>query len=123
MGNKKLNHAICDKKKVRKFIFWFKLDSNPKLFIPFSDIKRVGCIEEVSWLSGTSLQVKYSRVRNKHSLTLTNLLTFFQGLRPYSGIHRAYFSNISIRYKWGNAYSFSQIFQGLRLFQTLEYPN
>ena len=30
---------------------------------------------------------KYSRVRNKHSRTLINFLTFFQGLRPYSGLH------------------------------------
>ena len=72
-----------------------------------------------------SWYTKYSRVRNKHSPTLINFLTFFQGLRPYSGLHRAYFS--SIRYKWGYAYSFCQIFQGLclfkglRLFQTLEY--
>ena len=79
------------------------------------------------------IQLKYcfdswsSRVRNKHRPTLINFLTFFQGLRPYSGLHRAYFSSINIRYKWGYAYSFRQIFQGLclfkglRLFQTLEY--
>ena len=48
----------------------------------------------------------YSRVQNKHSPTLISFLTFFQGLRPYSGLHRAYFSSISIRYKWGYAYSF-----------------
>ena len=59
--------------------------------------------------------------------TLINFMTFFQGLRPYSGLHRAFLSSISIRYKWGYAYSFCQIFQGLclfkgvRLFQTLEY--
>ena len=41
----------------------------------------------------------YSRVRNKHSPTLINFLTFFQGLRLYSGLHRAYFR--CIRYKWG----------------------
>ena len=29
-----------------------------------------------------------SRVRNKHSPTLINLLTFFQGLRSYSGLHK-----------------------------------
>ena len=58
---------------------------------------------------------------------LINFLTSFQGLRPYSGLHRAYSCSISIRYKWGYAYSFCQIFQklrlfkGLRLFQTLEY--
>ena len=44
---------------------------------------------------------KYSRLRNKHSPTLINFLTFFHRLRPYSGLHRAYFSNISIRYEWG----------------------
>ena len=70
---------------------------------------------------------KYSRVWNKHSPTLINFLTFFQGLLPYSGLHRAYFSSISIRYKMGYAYSVCQIFQGLclckglRLFQTLEH--
>ena len=31
--------------------------------------------------------VEYSRVRNKHSRTLINFLTFIQGLRPYSGLH------------------------------------
>ena len=46
-----------------------------------------------------------SRVRNKHSPTLINLLTFFQGLRSYSGLHRAYLGSIIIRYKWGYAYS------------------
>ena len=39
-------------------------------------------------------------------------LTFFQGLRPYSGLHRAYFSSISIKYKWGYAYSFLLNFPG-----------
>ena len=63
----------------------------------------------------------YSRVRNKHSPTLINFLTFFQGLLPYSRLHRANFSSISIRYNWGYAYSFCQNFQGLCLFQTLEY--
>ena len=68
----------------------------------------------------------YSRVRNKHSLMLINFLTFFQGLWPYSGLHRAYFISISIRYKCGYSYSFCQIFQelwlfkGLCLFRTLE---
>ena len=69
----------------------------------------------------------YSRVWNKHTPTLIKFLTFFQGLWPYSGLHRAYLSSISIRYKWGYAYSFCQIYQGIclfngvRLFQTLEY--
>ena len=65
--------------------------------------------------------MKYSRFLNKFTPTLINFLTFFQGLRFYSGLHRAHFSSISIRYKRGYAYSFCQIFQGLRLFQTLEY--
>ena len=30
---------------------------------------------------------QYSRVRNKCSPTIINFLTFFQGLRPYSGLH------------------------------------
>ena len=52
----------------------------------------------------------YSRVRNKHTPTLIIFLIFFQGLRPYSGLHRAYFRGICIRYKWGYACSFCQIF-------------
>ena len=60
---------------------------------------------------------EYSRVRNKRTPTLINFLTFFQGLRPYSGLHRAYLSSISIRYKQSYAYSFCQIFQRLRLFK------
>ena len=54
-------------------------------------------------------------------------MTFFLGLRSYSGLHRAYLSSKCTRYKWGCAYSFCQSFQGLRLFkglllfQTLEY--
>ena len=51
-----------------------------------------------------SALVGYSRFRNKHSPRLINFQNFFQGLRPYSGLYRAYFSSISIRYKWGNAY-------------------
>ena len=73
------------------------------------------------------MPLNYSRVRNKRSPTLINFLTFFQALRPYSGLRRSYHCSISIRHKWGYAYSFFQIFQGLclfkglRLFQTLEY--
>ena len=82
-----------------------------------------------NWLSPNNLLIggllflwckhNSSRVRNKHSPMLINFLTFFQGLRPYSGLHRAYFSSIRIMYKLGYAYSFCQIFQGLRLFKGL----
>ena len=47
-----------------------------------------------------SSQSFYSRVRNKHSPTLINFLTFFQGLRPYSRLHRAYL-NVFL---WWNRY-------------------
>ena len=73
------------------------------------------------WISETKHFGTCSRVWNKHSPTLINLLTFFQGRRPYSGVHRAYISSIGIRYKWSYAYSFWQIIQGLCLFKTLEY--
>ena len=33
------------------------------------------------------LEVYYSRVLNKRSPTIINYLSFFQGLRPYSGLH------------------------------------
>ena len=49
---------------------------------------------------------KGSRFRNKCTSTIINFLTLFQGLRPYSGLHRAYFSSLSIRYKWGYTYHF-----------------
>ena len=39
-----------------------------------------------------------SGINITHSPTLIIFLTFFQGLRPYSRLHRAFFSNISIRY-------------------------
>ena len=48
----------------------------------------VVCVCLVCWYGGYS----YSRVRNKHSPTLINFLTFFQGLRPYSGLNRGYLS-------------------------------
>ena len=54
----------------------------------------------------------YSRVRNKHTPTIIYFLAFFQGLWPYSRLHRAQLSSISIRYKWGYACSFCQIFRG-----------
>ena len=86
----------------------------------FASRLQLSCPKQTTLLDFTLFQKKYSWVRNKHSPTLINFLFFFQGLRPYSGLHRAYFSSISIRYKWGYAYSFCQIFQGLRLFQTLD---
>ena len=33
------------------------------------------------------IETCYSRVRNKRSPTIIIFLTFFQGLRPYSGLH------------------------------------
>ena len=67
--------------------------------------------------------VSYDTLESGINIALRLLIfwLFFQGLRPYSGLHRAYLSSISMRYKWGYAYFFCQIFQGLRLFQTLEY--
>ena len=50
-------------------------------------------------------------------LRLLYFLSFFSGLQPYSGLHRAYLSSIGMRYEWGYACSFCQIFQGLRLFK------
>ena len=38
----------------------------------------------ISWITKIII---YSRVRNKHSRTLINFLTFIQGLWPYSGLH------------------------------------
>ena len=46
----------------------------------------------------------YSRVRNKRTPMLINFLTFFQGLRPYSRLHRAYLNSMIIRYKGSYAY-------------------
>ena len=65
---------------------------------------------------GQILQIlsnNYSKVWNKRIPTLIDFLTFFQELWPYSRLDRAYLSIISMRYKWGYAYSFCQIFQGL----------
>ena len=45
-------------------------------------------VSEVGFCLGSGLfgscNSDYSRVQNKHSRTLINFLTFFQGLRPYS---------------------------------------
>ena len=38
-------------------------------------------------LTGLQFSATYSRVRIKRSPTIINFLTFFQGLRPYSGLH------------------------------------
>ena len=46
---------------------------------------------------------------------------FIDSIRPYSRLHKAYSRSRRYKYKWGCAYSFCQNFQGLRLFQTLEY--
>ena len=49
-------------------------------------------------------------------------LTFSRGYGLFLDfIEPIYVVHISIRYKWGYAYSFCQNFQWLRLFQTLEY--
>ena len=40
-----------------------------------------------SFEQGHLALLEYSRVRNKRSPTIINFLTFFQGLRPYSGLH------------------------------------
>ena len=107
---------------VNKRKFYLHISSKIHLHICFF---LLGVKEGLKGLTGPIYL--YSRVRNKHSPTLIIFLIFFQGLRPYYGLHRAYFSTISIRYKWGYAYSFCQIFhglclfKGLRLFQTLEY--
>ena len=71
--------------------------------------------------------VVYSRVRNKHTPTFINFWNFFQGLRSYYGLKRLKFYWISLHILRGYVYSFSHIFQrlrlfkGLRLFRTLEY--
>ena len=91
-----------------------------KYILPFDlwQVKnKLNCSKTI-WTSA-KLFWTYSWVQNKHSPTLINFLTLFQGLQPYSGLHRAYLSSVSIRYKCGYAYSFCQIFQGLRLFKGL----
>ena len=60
---------------------------------------------------------KYSRVRNKRTPMIINYLTFFQELLTYSGLNRAYLSSISVRYKWGYAYSFLTNFPGAMFIQ------
>ena len=56
---------------------------------------------KVIYPSTIKIKRGYSRVRNKHSRTLINFLTFMQGLRPYSGY----------------AYSFCKTFQGAMFIQ------
>ena len=85
-----LHHASM-KNSLSKFIYYIYLISGKVTF---------------AYISFPPKNYVYSRVRNKHSPMLINFLTFFQGLRPYSGLHRAYFRSISIRYKVGYAYSF-----------------
>ena len=81
-------------------------------------------IEIIILASFCHLWLYYSRVRNKHTLMVINFLTFFQGLQPYSGLHSAYFRIISIRYKWGYAYSFLLNFPGATFIQGATFiPN
>ena len=63
-------------------------------------------------LTTVQWKILYSRVRNKHTPMFINFLTFFQGLQPYSGLHRANLSNIST-YK---------VLMGLLLFFLPNFP-
>ena len=64
----------------------------------------------------------YSRVRNKRSPTIIKFLTFFQGLRPYSGLHSMYkVKKGATLILFAKFYRGLCLFKGLRLFQTLEY--
>jgi hypothetical protein len=60
--------------------------------------------------------VSYSRVRYKHTSMPINFLTFFHGLRPYFGLHRAILNSISI-----NGATFITISM-LRLFFSTNFP-
>ena len=68
----------------------------------------------------------YIYFREKFPTTLDSGINVALRLLIFWLFSRSDFSSISIRYKWGYAYSFCQIFQGLclfkglRLFQTLE---
>ena len=70
--------------------------------------------------SVVSSKFVYSRVRNKRSPTIINFLTFFQGLRPYFGLHSRGKNGATIilfaKFSRG-----LRSFKGVRLFQTLEY--
>ena len=94
---------------------WQKLWSSFLVFLICN--KNCSVKKDFLHFDNSVLQIAYSRVQNKHTPMLINFLTFFQGLWHYSGLHRAYLSSISIRYKWGYAYSYCQIFQGLHLFK------
>ena len=107
-----------------------KVFSRPKYSLGWSVFEAKVCLGpkwvwDVSYL-GIKLCVTLESGINI-ALNLLFFFDFFQGLRPYSGLHKAYFSSISIKYKWGYAYSFCQNFQGLRLlkglrlFRSLEY--
>ena len=100
---------------------WSRLLSNP---FTLSAINFYGTLHimatssKVNVMKALCILIVYSltlEVRINVPLWLLYFQTFFQGLRPYSGLHRAYLSNMIIRYKWGYAYSFCRIFQGLCL--------
>ena len=81
-------------------------------------------IHKQNIMEATLLDQMTQRVRTKRTPTLINFLTLFPGATALFWTSQAYLS--SVRYEWGYAYSFSQIFQGLclfkgvRLIQTLE---
>ena len=68
------------------------------------------------WVNVNFQNHKYSRVWSKYTPTLTNLLTFLQGLQPYSGLHCSYLSSIGIMYVWGYANPFCQFSRVLSVF-------
>ena len=90
------------------FILWISFQSS-QIYLSPEKLRKCFLFNFAKTLKFLNDEIyKYSRVRNKHSPTLINFLSFFQGLWSYSGLHRAYFS--SITYKWGYACFFCQIF-------------
>ena len=77
-------------------IDWIKGKSiDPKdligFFIQLTSLNKLTGLTALAELAGLTELLNYSRVRNKRSPTLIIFLTFFHGLRPYSGLHRAYY--------------------------------
>jgi hypothetical protein len=95
------SYAQCSSASIKSFVQFFAIF--PRIY---TTVYGHNCIHSYT-----------TPVWNKHTPKLIIFSIFFQGLRPYSGLHRAYLSSISLRYKWGYAYSFCQIFQGPRLFK------